>query len=253
MIRAIIIDDEKDAISALEKLLRDFVSNPVQIIGTSTNLDEGMDLINRGNPDLVFLDINLSGKNGLEIYNYYKNPTFKIIFVTAYERYAIDALKKSASDYLIKPVNFVELNDSIKKVSEIMRQDAKNKELEVKVAEESLPAMEGKSIVLDTENGFVVQNTREIEFCYANESYSVIVCHTGKEILVSKPLKALEEMLPSNQFYRTHKSFLVNIYYIVKYIKGEECYLLLRGGKKIPVSIRKKARISEELKILFDQ
>lgn len=253
MIRALIIDDESDAVSALQKLLRDFVTNPVTLIGSASNLDEGMKIIDKELPDLVFLDINLSGKNGLEIYNYYRNPAFKIIFVTAYEKYAIDALKKSASDYLIKPVNFVELNDSIRKVSEELKVQSKNRELTEKISKESLPSIEGKSIVIDTDSGFTVQNSREIVYCYANESYSTIVCHSGKEVVVSKPLKALEELLPPTHFYRTHKSFLVNIYFIAKYIKGEESYLLLRNGKKIPVSVRKKAKISEELKNLFSQ
>jgi len=248
MYSAVIIDDEEDGINVLVHFLRDFTSLKVKVTGTASNLDEGIQIIKNTNPDIVFLDIDMPGKNGMAIYNYFDEPTFKIVFVTAYQQYAIGALNHSASGYLLKPVSFIDLQELLQKVSKELIHEQQQRELEDKLNVLCAADIVGKNIILDVENGFIMENTKNIEYCYANQSYSVVVLHTKKEIIVTKPLKSLQELLPQNQFYRTHKSYLVNVFYIRKFFRGNESYVILKSGVKIPVSVRTSTIISNDIK-----
>lgn len=248
---AVLIDDEPDSVNVLTQLLKDFTTTPIKVVGTANNLVDGIKAINSTKPDIVFLDINMPNQSGMDIYKYYQKPEFKIIFITAYNQYAIEALKNSATDYLLKPVNFIELRETIEKVSAIIEQEQILRQIEDKANLLSTPEMDGKNVVLNVEDGFILENTKNIEYCCANESYSVIVTYLGKKITVTKTLKDLEELLPANQFYRTHKSYLVNIYYVRKFVKANESYVLLRSGIKIPVSVRKSSVIASEIKNLL--
>lgn len=246
--RIAVIDDEADAINVVVKMLENFSTLSFKITGTANNLEEGVELIKKTKPDLIFLDIEMPGKNGLAIYDYFEKPDFKIIFMTAYQQYAIDALKKSASDYLLKPLNIVELKDSLQKIVKQIEQKFQDEEFKDKINILSSAEVEGKNILLEVEAGFIMENTSNIEYVYAHQSYSVIVTHSKKEILVTKSLKQLHELLPKNQFYRTHKSYLINIYFIRKFTRMAESYVLLKSGVRIPVSVRTSALITKEIK-----
>jgi two-component system LytT family response regulator len=248
MITAVLIDDEHDAIDVLSELLKTFVQKPVKVVGTANGLDEGIKIINATRPDIVFLDIDMPNKSGMEIYNYFKNPEFKIIFVTAYKQFAIEAIKNSATDYLLKPVNFWDLNECLTKVGLLLDQEQIQRELEDKINILCSAEMDGKNLVFETETGFVMENTKNIEYCYAEQSSCVLVSYLGKKITISKSLKDLQALLPNNQFYRTHKSYLVNIHYIRKFVRANESHLLLKSGMKIPVSVRNRVDITKEIK-----
>lgn len=252
MLSAIIIDDEQDCVDALSELLKSFTTIPVKVIGTASRLDEGIKLINTSQPDVVFLDINMPHASGIDIYKYFTQPKFKVIFVTAYMQYAIDALKNSATGYLLKPINFVELNEALRKVSTEIKAEKQIKKLEEKVTELFAPEIPGKNIVLDTERGFIIENTRNIEYCMADQSYSIIFSNIGNKTVVSKPLKHLEEQFPADQFYRTHKSYLVNIHYIRQYVRSTENYVVLASGERIPVSIRKSGEFEENIRKMLE-
>jgi len=248
MYSAVIIDDEEDAINVLVQLLNNFTSQKVKIAGTASNLDEGIQIIKNTNPDFVFLDIDMPGKNGMEIYRYFSEPDFKVIFVTAYQQYAIGAINHSASGYLLKPVSFVDLQELLQRLTKELIQEQQQQELVDKLNILCAADIVGKNIILDVENGFIMENSRNIEYCYASQSYSVVVLHTKKEIVVTKPLKSLQELLPENQFYRTHKSYLVNVFYIRKFFRGNESYVILKSGVRIPVSVRTSVIISNDIK-----
>jgi len=247
MLTTAIIDDDEIATFVLINLLKKLSSFEIQIAGTASNLLDGLELIKKTHPDLVILDINLPGKNGLEIFNEFKLPFFKIIFCTAYKQYAIDVLRMTSCGYLLKPVDFMELREAIQRVCLELSREQKQIQLEDKLNFLSTPEMQGENIIFDVENGFIMLNTRNIEHCYANQSYSVIVTYTKKEIIIAKSLKEVEEMLPEKQFYRTHKSYLVNIYYIRKYVHAKESFVVLKGGDKIPVSVRVASNISKDI------
>lgn len=248
MLNVIIIDDESDSIGALVKLLKEFTTLTVNVIGTASNLDDGIKLINSTHPDLVFLDINMPNASGMDIYKYFPKPQFKVIFITAYSQFAIEAIKKSASDYLLKPVNFIDLNDAIKKVASELKREHFQTQIEEQFTQLIAPNIDGKNIVIDIERGFIVENTKNIEYCMADQAYSIVFTNQGKKIVVSKPLKYLEELLPPEQFYRTHKSYLINIHYIKQYIRADENFVMLKSGEKIPVSVRKSSDFENIIK-----
>ena len=252
MLKTVLIDDEVDAINVLSELLVKFTSIPIKVVGTANNLDDGIEIIKSTKPDVVFLDIDMPNKSGLDIYDYFDNPDFKVIFVTAYNEYAIEALKKNASDYLLKPTSFVDLQEALNKVTKEIEKSQKQNEIEDKASLLTSAEMEGKNVVFEIQGGFIMENTRNIEYCYAKQSYSKMVTYLGKEITVTKPLKALQEILPLNHFYRTHKSYLVNIHYIRKFVKGSESYVLLKSGIKIPVSVRTSLIITKEIKKMLE-
>jgi len=248
MITAVLIDDEKDANSVLSSLLNNFTTTVVKILGTADNLDDGIKLINDSKPDVVFLDIQMPGRNGLEIFNHFPNPEFKLVIVTAYSQYAIDAIKKSATDYILKPVSFMELQETLSRISRMLESEKQQYEMEDKIGFINSPEIQGVRIVFDVETGFMLIDTRIIEYCFADQSYSVIVTNTGKHIVISKPLKELQEMLPVKHFYRTHKSYLVNVYYIRKFVRASESFVYLKSGNKIPVSVRNTTKIKNDIK-----
>jgi len=248
MLTAVIVDDEQNGISVLTQLLKDFTNTPVKVVGIANNLLNSVEVIKETKPDIVFMDIDMPGQNGLEVYKYFQSPTFKVIFVTAYSQYAIEALKKSATDYLLKPVNFIELQEALVKVSKEIENVQQHNELEDKLNQLCAAEMEGKNIIFDVDGGFILENTKNIEYCYADESYSVIVTYLGKKIIVSKPLKELQVMMPENHFYRTHRSYLVNVFYVRKFVHAKESYVLMRSGIKVPVSVRTSSVIANDIK-----
>jgi len=245
-LRAVIIDDEVTAILMLIDLLG--ALSTINIAGTATNLNDGINLIKTTQPDIVFLDINMPDRNGLEIYNDFKNPPFKIIFCTAYQQYAIKVVGKPVSGYLLKPLDVSELQKTLNKVTEEIEHEQAHLQLEEKINITNTPEMAGDNILLDVEHGFILGNTRNIVYCYAKNSYSMVVMNTQKEVLVPKSLKELQILLPVNQFYRTHKSFLINIFYIQKFVRGKENYVLLESGTKIPVALRTLSVFSKDIK-----
>jgi two-component system LytT family response regulator len=248
-LNVVIIDDEKKAIDVLVFLLSQLSYFDIKIDGTATNMKDGVELIKHIQPDLVFLDISLPDKNGLEIYNEFESPLpFKLIFCTAHQQYAIDVIKKTASGYLLKPIYFMDLQSTLNKVSEELLQDQKQMLIDDNINALYAPKISGKNILLGVENGFIMCNTRNIEYCYANRSHSVLVTLTQKKIFVSESLKELQELLPEDQFSRIQKSFMVNIYYIQQLISSKKSYLLMESGVKIPLSVKLIEDITKEIK-----
>ncbi len=248
MYNVVVIDDDETSRKLLVNLLGNFTTINIRVLGTAENLDEGVKLIKLHKPDIVFLDVEMPGKKGFAIYDYFSRPDFKIIFVTGDKNYAVDAIRFSASDFLVKAVNMVDLRESLQKVIHQIEWEHQQAELIDRINYLSTSGVVGKNILIDVEGGFEMENTSNIEYCVAAQSYSVIVTIGNKEITVSKSLKEIQEILPENQFYRTHKSYLVNINYIRKFVKASESYVLLKSGTKIPVSVRVSAVISKDLK-----
>ena len=248
MYNVVVIDDENASLIVLVNLLKNLTTFKIKVLGAAKTLDEGIEFIKLHKPDIIFLDVEMPGKSGLEIFDYFDKPDFKIIFVTGNQDYAVNAFKKSAADFLMKPVNIVDLKESLQKVIHQIEWEHQQAELIDRINYLSTSGVVGKNILIDVEGGFEMENTSNIEYCVAAQSYSVIVTIGNKEITVSKSLKEIQEILPENQFYRTHKSYLVNINYIRKFVKASESYVLLKSGTKIPVSVRVSAVISKDLK-----
>lgn len=255
MLSVVVIDDELMSLNLLVHLLNNFTSIQLKVVGKATNLSEGIALIKNTNPDIVFLDIEMPDGNGMEIFNHQLSQKVKIVLVTGHDNYAIDAINKSVAGYLLKPVNFITLQDVIRKVDKMIHLEQQRLELEDKISILCTSEVPGKNLIFEVEGGFIMENSRNIEYCTADQSYATIFTHAKREFVVSKSLKELESYLPKNQFYRTHKSHLVNIYYIRKFVRSGESFVLLKSGVKIPVSVRKASVIFNEIKemLLNDQ
>ena len=248
MLNAVIIDDEETSIRILEELLIHNSSCKINIVGTALNLNEGVKIIKKRLPDIVFLDINMPGRNGLEIYNEFKAPNFKIIFCTAYQEYAFDALKIYSFGFILKPIDLEELEAILIKADHKFLEEQKQLLLEDKINAYSSSLKSGETIIFDVENGFIVKNTRNIEYCYAKDSCSAIVMQSQNEYIIKKSFKDLSKQLTDKQFYQTHKSYIVNIHFIRSFVHSRKNYVVLESGSKIPVSVRRTSVIANDIK-----
>lgn len=240
MIRTIIIDDEYNAREFLEKLLTRYFPDKFLILEKCESVDEAIVAINKFNPELVFLDIQMPNKNGFQLFKELNKVQFEVIFTTAHSEFAIDAIKCSALDYLLKPINYIDLLDTIRKYDE--KQNKASQEVKLKLLLENIDTgdSEFNRIAFPTENGFELLKTNAILYCEADSNYCKIVCLDGRNIVLSKTLKYIEELLPSSLFQRIHKSYLVNLNYVNRFTKGNELLVELTNGETLPVSVRQK-------------
>ncbi|MBC5839291.1 LytR/AlgR family response regulator transcription factor [Flavobacterium muglaense] len=240
MIRTIIIDDEYNAREFLEKLLTRYFPDKFLILEKCESVDEAIVAINKFNPELVFLDIQMPNKNGFQLFKELNKVQFEVIFTTAHSEFAIDAIKCSAFDYLLKPINYIDLLDTIRKYDE--KQNKASQEVKLKLLLENIDTggSEFNRIAFPTENGFELLKTNAILYCEADSNYCKIVCLDGRNIVLSKTLKYIEELLPTSLFQRIHKSYLVNLNYVNRFTKGNELLVELTNGETLPVSVRQK-------------
>jgi two-component system, LytTR family, response regulator len=238
MIKTIIIDDEKNAVKGLETAINEYCPE-VEIIGTAFSPIEGIKEIQNKNPDLVFVDIEMPQMSGLEMIEQFKARNFEVIFVTAYNEFAIKAFKVNAVDYLMKPLNILELINAVKKVGERLE-----KEVVSPLRIEKLKiALSGK-LTLPTTNGSEYINISEITRIEADGSYAKVYTIDDKMRLVSKNLKSLENSLEGESFFRCHNSHLINVEYIKKFSPTKDGgFIEMIDNKEIPVARSVKAEL----------
>lgn len=240
MITAIIIDDEQNAREFLHKLLNRYFPKKIIVLETCDSVQTGVQAINKHQPELVFLDIQMPNENGFGLFKYFNKVDFEVIFTTAYKDYAIDAIRHSALDYLLKPINFIDLLSTVKRYEE--DKNNKNQQERISMLLENMNSDNGSynKIALPTQNGYELLKINNIIYCQSDSNYCKVKCLDGKEFLMSKTLKFIEELLNNNLFIRIHKSYLVNLNYVVKFDKVDELMVTLTNGEQLPVSIRKK-------------
>lgn len=244
MISVVVIDDEPKARETIINILVLSNSN-IKIIGEASDVSSAFDLINRVNPDLVLLDINLSDGNGFDLIKRFDQINFKVIFITAHEEYAIKAFRISALDYILKPVSAGHLLNAIDKAcNHIKREDT-----ELKFAAFLSNLDKIRKIVLKTSESIHIININDIVRCEADVNYTTFYLLNGEKLLVSKTLKEYAELLEPTGFYRTHQSHLVNIEHISRYDRMEGGHLVMMDDSIVPVSTRKK----EDLFKLFER
>jgi len=247
MIRAVIIDDEKNNIDNLAGLLKKQALN-VEVTGIAKNGDDGIEVILGTRPDLLFLDIQMSGKNGFDVLRALPHHQFEVIFVTAYDQYGIQAVKFAAIDYLLKPINPEELKISIAKVESKLNEKKGNLQLEnlLELIKHKDSKKEHK-LALATTKEIRFVNTGDIVRCESSNAYTKFYLVDGKSIMVSKPIFEYEELLNDYDFIRCHQSHLVNKKYIKSLIKEDGGRLLLEDNTQIPVSRSKKENVLKAL------
>lgn len=244
---SIVVEDNS---LALDMLVNDITTHhkEIEIIGTAKSVIEAAKLLQKKQPDILFLDIMLGDGTGFDLLEIYPNLTSKIIFVTASDEYAIRAFKFAAIDYILKPYSNEDLENSIKKTK-----------LQIEPQKEQLNILkqaitDQKSIInkisLYTQDKIIVVNIEDIIRCQSDNNYTTFYLKDKTKILVSKTLKYYADMLKDNGFLRVHQSHLINKTQIKEFIKSDGGYIILNNKSNIPVSVRKKADVIEFLKKL---
>lgn len=246
--KVVIVDDEKQARNALITDLKPFASK-IEIVGEASSVSEAISIINENEPNLVFLDINLGDGSGFNVIQKCSFKGFKVIFVTAYDQYAIKAFRVSALDFLLKPVDIDELKLAMDKFFENTPDTITNEVMEVYKQNYTRSDSPRKIVLKDLETIHIVK-VDEIIYCEAAGIYTTFYLRNGEQLAISKNLKEYEEILTQFGFLRVHNSFLVNSSFITKFEKGDGGMLVLEGNKKIPVSQRKREAVVEFLKSL---
>ncbi|WP_347373776.1 LytTR family DNA-binding domain-containing protein [Aequorivita sp. Q41] len=233
MMKTLIVEDKENTRKGLLRLL-ELIDANINVVGECATIKEAVVVANACKPDLIFLDINLIDGTGFDFLEQTENLNFRVIFITAYEEYALQALKIGAVDYLLKPVAIEELKTALNRVMELPTQVQKQ---QLKTAKQAYNN-DGETIILSLQDSFQIIDLKELLYCESDKGYTTFYLNNGKKYLASKSLKEFEEQLTKNSFTRPHQSFLVNLKYIDKYDKSGTIYL--KNGKKIPVSSRKK-------------
>lgn len=239
MLSVVIIDDETKARSAIRQMIESECSN-VTILAEADGVEKGIEVITKHKPDVILLDIKLKDGSGFDLISKLINITAKIIFVTAYNEFAIKAFKFSAIDYLLKPVDPDDLAAALKKADENIQKDKSNKYLELIMENFAGTAKQLKKIALKTSSSIYILNISEILYCRSDGNYTEFHCSDGRKLMVSKPLGEYEELLHDYGFIRIHHSYLINISHATRFDKNDGGSLLMSNQESIPVSSRKK-------------
>jgi len=245
MLRAVIIDDEKASRDTLIGMLHRYCKN-VEIVGQAKGYQSGLDEITKCKPDVIFLDIQMPDGSGFKLLEDLKEINFEIIFTTAYDQYAIKAIKYSALDYLLKPIVPDDLINSVDKAIQKKNSGRINKNIRI-FLENITQKTEPKKIVLHTNERMHVIELDDIIRCESDGYYTWFHCKDAKPLLISTTLKENEELLNDKNFIRPHKSHLINTKYIKSFLKEDGGYVLMNDGSKIPVARRKRDYIIDLL------
>ncbi len=235
--KAIIIDDENKGREILSRMIGTYCPD-VTIIGIATNAEEGYSLIKKTEPDLVFLDIEMPNGNGFSLLQRFDEIPFQLIFTTAYENYAIKAIRHHALDYLLKPIDIDELRTSVKNAAIALKNKPAVNRYAGFIAERKAEVA-GK-IGLPIKDGIVYLNITDIIRVESDGSYSTFFSTDGKKYMVSKNLKEFEDQLPAKEFFRSHKSHLINIRKVKKYLRTDGYFAEMEDGSMIEIARRKK-------------
>lgn len=246
-LRAILIDDEKGSLETLTFEIREYCPE-VDVIGATQSPSEGLIMIQQLKPDLVFLDIEMPGMNGFELLQRLGSTSFHVIFVTAYDQFAIRAFDFNVIDYVLKPVRKDKLISAVQKIIQ-HQQPALNKQtLEALVQNIRVQTHAGlESIALPTHEGFMMVHVNDVRYLQADSNYTWVHHSDNKRYLVTKTLRDMEEILHFPQYFRAHKSFLVNLNHVDKYIRGQGGYLVMKDHTQIPVSRTQKDELIRKL------
>lgn len=243
MIRTIIIDDEENNRQMISDLIRKHCPD-LDVVAEADGVDSGVNVIHNHRPDLIFLDIKMDDGDGFDLLEKLGSIDFKVIFITAYEEYAIKAFKFSAIDYLLKPIDS---DDLIAAVNKAQTQILKDLKFQLSTLTDNLNPDKRKTLALRTSDKIHYVDIKDLIRCESDRNYTFFFLNNDQRIIVSSPMKEYEEILDGQGFFRTHKSHLVNLDFVETYIKGDGGFLLLKDKTRIPVSMRKKEVLLERL------
>jgi two-component system LytT family response regulator len=246
MIRALIVDDEKRARETIREVIKLYCPE-ITSVSEADSVPTAVEAIHAENPDLLFLDIRLNDGSGFDVLKHLHDKKPGIIFITAYEEYAIQAFKVSALDYLLKPIDPDDFSAAVKRALQKINEGKFAERMDVFMKNMENASQGLKKMTLKTSDSIHVINIADIVCCEADRNYTDFHLITGEKITVSRSLGEYEDMLPVDSFLRVHQSYLVNAAYIKRYDKTDGGFLITVNGKTIPVSTRKKDQVIQFL------
>jgi two-component system LytT family response regulator len=243
MIKVILIDDEHDALEVLEWQLQNYCPD-VEVLALCQSVDEGIRQITALQPDLIFLDIEMPVKNGFDLLNAFDDPKFAVIFTTAYNQYAVKAIRVAAFDYLVKPIDSSDLKTALSRFSRTQDGTIKDR-LKGLMDEYFRPAT--SRVALHTAEGMLMVTAESIIRCMAISNYTKIFLKDEKSpVVVTRTLGEVEDILGTENFYRVHNSHLVNLSHIERYVRNDGGYVVMSDGEEISIARNRKDGFMEQ-------
>lgn len=239
MKKIMIVDDEKPTRELIKNMLLGF-DMELEINIESNNVKTALEQFDIFHPDILLLDIQMPDGNGFDVLRKIDQEKIHVIFITAYQEYAIQAIKFSAVDYILKPIDARELKDSIEKALELMHFDQQNIKESLKVLEENLIPQKRKKLVLKTQESNYIVSIDDIIRCESDKNYTFFYLQEGKKILVSKTLKDFDILLSPYNFCRVQQSHLINLNFVDRYDKIDGGSVIMKDNSSVPLSPQKK-------------
>ncbi len=236
--RIVIIDDEPDAITIIKTFLTAYCPD-LKVVGEATDVPSGVSVIRHQNPHLILLDVQLGKTTSFDILDKFDQPNFRVIFTTAHDQFALKAFQYNAMDYILKPIDPDALIKAVDKAKNAIQKDLLFDQ-QLGNLMQNIKTNTFDKITLSTSEGLVFVDLKDILYLKSDVNYTQFFLKKEGKILVSKPLKDYEELLPIDSFFRIHQSYIVNIQFVIKVLKEDGGYALLKNGKKVPISRRKK-------------
>ena len=246
MIKTVIIEDEQKSREMLAGIIQKNCPQ-LQIVGLAKNVNDGVDIINKENPELVFLDISMPDGSGFDLLEKVQGHKFDLIFATASDQHAIRAIKYSACDYLLKPIDIEELKIAVDKVLQKKKAVPNMENLNFLIQQLKKSDDSFQKITLPTGNAYEIVNIKDIIRCEADGSYTTFFLTDKRKLMISAGLKHYEELLPESDFIRVHHHHLINMNHVVRFLKEDGGYAVMSDGTKIEISRRKKDAFMDKL------
>ncbi|MHA7102323.1 LytTR family two component transcriptional regulator [Roseivirga pacifica] len=245
--KAVVVDDDEKCISVVSSLLEIYCPE-VNLVGKANSVATGVSLIHDLNPDIAFLDVEMSDGTGIELVEKLNGVNTKIVFVTGYDKYAINAFQLSAVDYLLKPVDADGLVSAVEKCQMQMGLDFNRQQIEYLKASYERPLTEVNKIVLSDNESIHFVKVENILWCEASGGYTNFKLADGQSILVSKNLRIYQDILPKSMFFRSHNSYLINVVQVARFNRYDGSVIMV-DNSSLPVAIRKKEALLERLRL----
>ena len=243
--RTLIIDDEQECRRATRLIAEKYCPN-LQIVGEADSVATGLKAIDQLQPELVLLDIQMQDGTGFDLVQHYETIPFKIIFITSFDQYALQAFQLSALDYLLKPIEPELLIKAVHKAITVDVSHTIKQQVEIQLA--SLQAKQ--PIALPTLEGLEIFNLDDIMYCESDSNYTMFYLKNNSKFMVSRTIKEYEDILPEKQFVRIQKSYIINLLFVTKYIKGDGGDIVLSNGVCLPIARLRKDKLLEKLKAI---
>ncbi len=248
MINTLIIDDQVHFQEIIKSLLSAYFPE-INVIGIAESVDEGVQKIEELNPNLVFLDIELKNGSGFHILQRIKERTFKVIFITAFDNFAIRAIKFSALDYILKPINEYEFKSAVEHALEVIEGSEVEEQINNFLSHYE-KRTQSKKIVLKTSDSLHLIDIANIIYAKSDSNYTIFSVEGEDEIMVSRSIKEYEQLLSDYRFFRPHQSYLVNLNKVQKIDKTDGGFIIMKNGEEIPISVRRKNKLLQILEKL---